>query len=35
MAYLDDRLNFFAELLTEAQGQMIRQGFAAFASKWE
>ncbi len=34
MAYLEDRLAFLGELLTEAQKQKTRKGFREFASRW-
>jgi len=34
LAYLDDRLVFLGELLTEDQKERVRQGFARYASQW-
>jgi len=34
VAYLEDRLSFFSELLTEDQREKVRDGFASFASRW-
>jgi len=34
VAYLEDRLSFFSELLTEGQKEKVRDGFASFASRW-
>ena len=34
LAYLDDRLSFLGDLLTEEQKERVRQGFGAYASKW-
>lgn len=34
LAYLDDRLAFLGELLTEEQKERVRQGFAQYASQW-
>ncbi|UCH87215.1 MAG: hypothetical protein JSU97_02140 [Dehalococcoidia bacterium] len=34
VAYLEDRLTFFSELLTEDQREKVRDGFASFSSRW-
>jgi hypothetical protein len=34
VAYLEDRLSFFSELLTEGQKEKVRDGFASFSSRW-
>ena len=34
LAYLDDRLAFLGELLTEEQKDRVRARFAEYASKW-
>ena len=34
VAYLEDRLSFFSELLTEDQREKVRDGFASFSSRW-
>ena len=34
LAYLDDRLAFLGELLSEGQKERIRQVFRAYASRW-
>jgi hypothetical protein len=34
LSYLDDRLAFLGDLLTEEQKRKLRQGFEAYASKW-
>jgi len=34
VAYLEDRLSFFSELLTAGQKEKVRDGFASFASRW-
>jgi hypothetical protein len=34
VAYLEDRLSFFSELLTGGQREKIRDGFASFSSRW-
>jgi hypothetical protein len=34
VAYLEDRLSFFGELLTEGQKEKVRDGFRSFASRW-
>jgi len=34
VTYLEDRLSFFAELLTAAQREKVRDGFRSFASRW-
>ncbi len=34
VAYLEDRLAFFSELLTAGQREKVRDGFASFASRW-
>jgi hypothetical protein len=32
--YLEDRLTFFGELLTEEQRQAVRKGFARLTKRW-
>ena len=34
LAYLDDRLSFLADLLTEEQKRRVRSGFERYAAKW-
>jgi len=34
VAYLEDRLTFFSELLTEGQKEKVRDGFRSFSSRW-
>ncbi len=34
VAYLEDRLSFFSELLTAGQREKVRDGFRSFASRW-
>jgi len=34
VAYLEDRLAFFSELLTAGQREKVRDGFRSFASRW-
>jgi len=34
VAYLEDRLSFFGELLTVDQREKVRDGFRSFASRW-
>ena len=34
VAYLEDRLSFFGELLTEGQEEKVRDGFRSFSSRW-
>jgi hypothetical protein len=34
IAYLEDRLSFFSELLTADQREKVRDGFASFSSRW-
>ena len=34
VAYLEDRLSFFGELLTEGQKEKVRDGFRSFSSRW-
>jgi len=34
VAYLEDRLAFFSELLTAGQREKVRDGFASFSSRW-
>jgi hypothetical protein len=34
VAYLEDRLSFFGELLTAGQREKVRDGFASFSSRW-
>jgi len=34
VAYLEDRLSFFGELLTASQREKVRDGFASFSSRW-
>lgn len=34
VAYLEDRLSFFGELLTAGQREKVRDGFCSFASRW-
>ena len=34
VAYLEDRLAFFGELLTESQKEKVRDGFRSFSSRW-
>jgi hypothetical protein len=34
VAYLEDRLSFFGELLTSGQREKVRDGFRSFASRW-
>ncbi len=34
VAYLEDRLSFFGELLTAGQKEEVRDGFRSFASRW-
>ncbi|KPK46678.1 MAG: hypothetical protein AMJ77_05425 [Dehalococcoidia bacterium SM23_28_2] len=34
VAYLEDRLSFFSELLTASQREKVRDGFRSFASRW-
>jgi hypothetical protein len=34
VAYLEDRLASFGELLTASQKEKVRDGFASFASRW-
>ncbi|MGQ9572831.1 MAG: hypothetical protein ACUVV3_06565 [Dehalococcoidia bacterium] len=34
VAYLEDRLAFFGELLTADQKEKVRDGFRSFASRW-
>jgi hypothetical protein len=34
VAYLEDRLSFFGELLTVGQKEKVRDGFRSFSSRW-
>ena len=34
MVYLEDRLSFFGELLTEEQRQGVRKGFGRLVARW-
>jgi hypothetical protein len=34
VAYLEDRLSFFGELLTEGQKEKVRDGFRSFSARW-
>jgi len=34
MVYLEDRLTFFGELLTEEQRQGVRRGFGRLVARW-
>jgi len=34
MVYLEDRLTFFGELLTEEQRQGVRKGFGRLVARW-
>lgn len=34
VAYLEDRLSFFADLLTVGQAEKVRDGFRSFSSRW-
>jgi hypothetical protein len=34
MVYLDDRLTFFGDLLTEEQRQGVRKGFGRLVARW-
>ena len=34
VAYLEDRLTFFSELLTAGQREKVRDGIASFSSRW-
>jgi hypothetical protein len=34
MAYLEDRLAFFGELLTEEQRQAVRESFGRLVERW-
>ena len=34
MVYLEDRLTFFGELLTEAQRKGVRKGFGRLVARW-
>jgi hypothetical protein len=34
VAYLEDRLSFFGELLTASQKEKVRDGFCSFSSRW-
>jgi hypothetical protein len=34
VAYLEDRLTFVSDLLTESQKEKVRDGFASFSSRW-
>ena len=34
VAYLEDRLSFFSDLLTSSQKEKVRDGFRSFSSRW-
>jgi hypothetical protein len=35
LTYLEDRLAFFGELLTEEQKDKVRAGFQSYTSRWD